>query len=82
MGDPIPVGDLPLLVDYEIPEDEEISWEVRRIFLNHLEGLSVMRAEHLRQWLMNATQEDSTDAINWQKVVAIVQEAFHEGTLA
>ena len=29
--DPIPVGDLPFLVNDIIPEDEEITWAVRRI---------------------------------------------------
>ena len=32
--EPIPVGDLPFLMDDNILEDEEIAWEVRRIFLN------------------------------------------------
>ena len=41
-----------------------------------------MRAEHLHQWLISATWDDSPKATNWQKVVAIMQEAFGEGTLA
>ena len=41
-----------------------------------------MRAEHLRQWLIAATRDDSPDAINWLKVVAIVQKSFQDGTLA
>ena len=34
--EPIPVGDLPFLVDNTIPEDEEIGWAVRRLGLNRL----------------------------------------------
>ena len=33
-GDPIPVRDLPFLVDYGIPEDEDIAWELHRLHLN------------------------------------------------
>ena len=65
-----------------IPEDEEIVWEVRRLCLNPLGRPSGMRAEHLRQWLIAETQDDSPDATNWLKVVAIVQAALQDGTLA
>ena len=41
-----------------------------------------MRAEHLRQWLIAMTQDDSPDATNLLKVVAIVQAEFRDGTLA
>ena len=41
-----------------------------------------MRVEHLRQWLIAATQDDSPDATNCLKVVAIVQAAFQDRKLA
>ena len=41
-----------------------------------------MRAEHLFQWLIAATRDDSPDATNCLKVVAIVQAALQDGTLA
>ena len=41
-----------------------------------------MRAEHLHQWLIAATQDDSPDATNCQKIIAIVQVEFCYGTLA
>ena len=41
-----------------------------------------MRTEHLRLWLIAATRDDAPDATNWLKAVAIVQEAYHDGTLA
>ena len=63
-GEIIPVGDIPFLMDDVIPEDEEIAWEVRRLCLNRSGGPPGMRAEHLRQWLIAATQDDSTDATN------------------
>ena len=41
-----------------------------------------MRVEHLCQSLIAETRDDTPDATNWQKVVAIVQAAFRDGTLA
>ena len=41
-----------------------------------------MQAEHLRQWLITATRDDAPDTTNWMKVVAIVQAAYRDGTLA
>ena len=41
-----------------------------------------MRAEHLRQWLIAATRDNSSDDTNWLKVVAIVQAAFQDRALA
>ena len=41
-----------------------------------------MRAEHLHQWLISENKEDAPDTTNWQNVVAIVQVAFRDGTLA
>ena len=82
LGEPIPLEDLPFLVDYDIPEDEEIPWEVRRLGLNLSGSPSVIRAEYLRQWLITATQDDSPDVTNFLNCVAIVKAAFREGTLA
>ena len=76
------MGDLLFLVDYVILEDEEIAWAVRRLRLNLLGGPLGMRAEHLRQWLIDATRDDSPGATNWLKAVVIVQAAFYDGTLA
>ena len=82
LGEPIPVGDLPLLVDDYIPEDEEIAWAVCRLLLNCLGGPSGMRAEHLHQWLISETRDNSTDATNWLKFVDILQVKFFDRTLA
>ena len=41
-----------------------------------------MRTEHLRQWLIDSTWDNTPDATNWLKVVAIIQEGFHDGTLS
>ena len=41
-----------------------------------------MRVEHFRLWLIFVTRDDAPDATNWLKVVAIVQAAHCDGTLA
>ena len=66
----------PFLVDDSIPEDEEIAWAVLRLCLNRSGSPSGMRAEHLYQWWIAAKQDDSPDATNWLKVVAIVQAVY------
>ena len=44
LGEPIPVGDLPFLVDDGILEDEDIACLLRRLRLNLSGGPSGMRA--------------------------------------
>ena len=41
-----------------------------------------MRAEHLRQWLIDVTRDYTPDVTNWLKVLAIVQAEFCDGTLS
>ena len=50
--------------------------------MNCLGGLLVIWAEHLHQWLHEATREEDPDFTNFQKVVAIVQAVFRDGALA
>ena len=72
------MGDPPFhfLVDDFILEDEDIAWAVRRLRLNRSGCPSEMQAEHLRQWLIAATQDNLPDATNFLKVVSIVQAVF------
>ena len=81
-GDPIPVREIPFLVDDYIPGYEDTAWAVRRLRLNRMGSPPRMQAKHLRQWLIAVTRDKSPDATNWMKVVAIVQAAFRGGTLA
>lgn len=69
-------------MDNATPEDEDIVWAVHRLILNRLGGPSGIRAEHLYQWLISVTRDNSPDPTNWQKVFAIVQAALPDGTLA
>ena len=41
-----------------------------------------MRAEHLRQWLISETQDNSSNATNWLKVVTVVKALFRDSNLA
>ena len=41
-----------------------------------------MRAEHLHQWLIAATLDNTPDATNWLNFVAIVQADLRDGMLA
>ena len=41
-----------------------------------------MKSEHLLQWPIAAMRYDSPDATNWLKVVAFMQAALRDGTLA
>ena len=72
----------PFLVEDSISEEKDIAWAVRRLCLKRLVSLSYMRAEHLLQWLISATWDNTPDATNWKKVVDIVKKAFHVGTLS
>ena len=76
------MGKLHFLVDNAIPEDGDIAWAVRRVFLKRSGGSSGMRSEHLRQWLIVAMWGKLPDSTNWKKVVAIVQAAFCDGKLS
>ena len=69
-------------MDDYIPEGGEISWAVRRLLLNRLGGPSGMRVECFRQWLIAAMWDKFPDVTKWLKVIAIVQVAFHDETLA
>ena len=81
-GQLIPVGVQPLLMEESVPEDGDIAWAVCRIFRNRSGSLSGMRAKNLYQWFITVTQDNTPDASNWLKVVAILQTAFRDGTLA
>ena len=55
---------------------------MRKICLNHSDVPLLMREKYLLQWLIDATQDDRPNTTNWQKVFAIVQAEFRDGTLS
>ena len=63
-GQPITMEVQPFPVEYSILEEEEINWAVRSLCLNRSGGPLGMRAEYLFQWLISATQDDTSDATN------------------
>ena len=68
-------------MDDNIPGEEDISEAVLRMRLHFSGGPPGMRAENLRMWLRAAMWEKNSDPENWEKVVAIIQEAFRGGEL-
>ena len=40
-----------------------------------------MRAEHIREWLLLVTREETPDTSKWKIVVDLVQNVFREGQL-
>ena len=59
---PIPVDPLP--VDYSVPIEENIEWAVRRLRDNCSGSPSIIRVEHLQQWLWEVRKsEEDTVAV-------------------
>ena len=55
---------------------------MHRLSLIRLGGPSVIRAGHLCQCLIAATQDDTPDATNCLKVITIVKAEFRDRTLS
>ena len=64
-----------------ILDDEDITWAVLRLRMNFLGSPSGMREEHIFQWMIAVTQDNSPEATNWLKVVTIAQAQFRDETL-
>ena len=82
LGYPIPVVVQPFTVEDSITEEEDIAWVVHKLRLNHSGSPLGMRAEHLRQWRIGTTWDDTRDSTNWQKVVSILQTVLRDGAMA
>ena len=72
----------PLSVEDSVTDNEDISWVVFRLHLNRSGGPSCMQAEHLFQWLQEATQEKEPGATHFLKVVAILQAELRDGKIS
>ena len=59
---PIPVGVAPFNVEKSLPDEEDITWVVRRILLNRSRVPSGMQAEHLHKRLGESKWEEVLDA--------------------
>ena len=75
-GRPIPIEVDPVLVDGNIPGEENIAKAVLRLRLHRDGSPSGMRAKQLRMWLRAATQEERPSLGNWEKVVATIHVVF------
>ena len=61
-GQFIQMGMTPLPVEDSVTKGKDIYWEVRRLCLKRLGGPLGMQAEHINQWLQEATWENEPDA--------------------
>ena len=60
----ITVGFEPLCIDDVVSEEEEIEWAVKRLPSNCSIIPSIMRLEHLNQWLVEARDKKRLDNIH------------------
>jgi hypothetical protein len=79
----LPPESLPILVapydiDDVVPEVDEIAEAVRRLRNGKAPGPSKVRAEKLKEWLLEATRQENPDRENWNRVVKLVQLCFKE----
>ena len=81
-GRPIQIYAAPFPVDDNIPGEKEIAKAVLRMQLHRSGGLSSMRPEHLKMWLLLAIQEEDSSTGNWEKVFVIIQATWRGGEFA
>ena len=79
----LPPESLPILVapfdiDDVVPEVDEIAEAVRRLRNGKAPGPSKVRAEKLKEWLLEATRQENPERENWNRVVKLVQLCFKE----
>ena len=77
----MPVEVVPLPIYKSVPQGEEVERAFRRLWKHRYGGLSGMRAENLRIWLVAEKQGEDPDTDNCNKVVNLVQKDFREGIL-
>ena len=78
-GGPIPIKVAPFPVDDTIPGEKKIAELLTRLRMHRARGTSVIKAKHLSMWHRAAKQEENPNPGNWEKVVAIIKEAFRVG---
>ena len=71
----------PFTVEDSITGEAEIAEAVKSLRLNCSGGPSWIWAEDLCQWLWEAMWEEDMYGSNWEKVAALVQVAFWDGSL-
>jgi len=70
-------------VDDSIPNEEEIRQALFRMRSKKAPGLSQISVDHLKDWCIEATQEDpKEDTVElWEKVVELVQRCLRDGDI-
>ena len=74
----LPILVAPFDIDDVVPGVSEIADAVRKLRNGKAPGPSKVRAEKLKEWLLEATREENPDRENWNRVVKLVQLCFKE----
>ena len=61
-GEMIPISVPPSPINNSVPTEEEVEWEVRRLWGHRSGGPSQVRSENLREWLREHRAEKSAEA--------------------
>ena len=61
-GENIPIFVDPFPLDESVPTEDDIEWEVRRLRDKYSRRPSIIRAEHLQQWLREAQNSEEDTA--------------------
>jgi hypothetical protein len=68
-------------VDDGVPLEGEIADTVRRMRNSKAPGPSVIRVEHLKEWLVLSEREQDPDGSKWGKFYELIQHVFLSGDL-
>ena len=76
--DRIPILVAPFDIDDVVPEPDEIAEAIPGLRNGKSPGPSKIRAEHLKEWVEEATWEKDPYQGNWNRVVDLIQTCFRE----
>ena len=72
----------PAEVEDRVPEESEVTQEVRGIKGGRSGGLSGMRLEYLQVWLRKSSRENNPVKHWWWILVRLVQRMFKDGVVS
>ena len=79
-GGNILMGIEPFPIKNYLPRDDDIEWEVHRLFRQRSVRPSKIREEHLQGWIEAATQKRDLETDSWEQIIDLFETAFRDGT--
>ena len=76
--DRLPILVAPFDIDDVVPEPDKIADAIKGLRNGKSPGPSKIRAEHLKEWVEEATREKDPYQGNWNRVVDLIQTCFRE----